>query len=465
MATTGFWPVKGRLKDVIDYAENPDKTIDRKYLDEDLYRTLEYAANAEKTDQRMYVTALNCPLETACQSMMETKRRFGKLKGNVAYHGYQSFRPGELTPETCHEIGIETARRMWPDYEVVVTTHLNTDSLHNHFIVNSVSFKTGEKFQNKIRDHVRLREVSDALCRDYELSVLGKSKLYQTEKDAYWVHKAGKLTHRDILKQDVEECLAYVYKTDELLQRLRQKGYIVVRDDDYKHISVRAPDWSRAVRLDSIGYPMSKIQSVLRDHWDDGHFYAVYNSHLPSKRKTFPLLTLERQLDYSITHARQTGTVLLDLVFYLVLRLLGLTQDEEARRQNAQPLSPSMRMELAKLDQLIEEEKLLIGKGIHSVQELSAFQEETEEKIKGLEAERQHYRNQLRRPKSPELTEAYKQKIAATTEEIKPLRKELAVAKRIENRWEHLLGLLEEEHDLESGDLQNEQHREQSWER
>ena len=465
MATTGFWPVKGRLKDVIDYAENPDKTNDRKYLDEDLYRTLEYAANAEKTDQRMYVTALNCPLETACQSMMETKKRFGKLKGNVAYHGYQSFRPGELTPETCHEIGIETARRMWPDYEVVVTTHLNTDSLHNHFVVNSVSFKTGEKFQNKIRDHVRLREVSDALCQDYELSVLGKSKLYQTEKDAYWVRKAGKLTHRDILKQDIEECLAYVYKTDELLQRLRQKGYIVVRDYDNKHISVRAPDWSRAVRLDSIGYPMNKIQSILRDHLDDNHFLIVYNSHLPPKRKQLPLLSLELQLDYDIRHARETGTVLLDLVFYLVLRLLGLTQDEDAKRQNIQPLSPSMRMELAKLDQLIEEQKLLTGKGIRSVQELSAFQEETEEKIKGLEAERHHCRNQLRRPKSPELTEAYKQKIAAATEEMKPLRKELAVAKRIENRWEHLLGLLEEEHNLESGELQKEHRREQSWER
>ncbi len=460
MATTGFWPVKGRLKDVIDYAENPDKTIDRKYLDEDLYRTLEYTANAEKTDQRMYVTALNCPLETACQSMMETKRRFGKLKGNVAYHGYQSFRPGELTPETCHEIGIETARRMWPEYEVVVTTHLNTDSVHNHFVVNSVSFKTGEKFQNKIRDHVRLREVSDALCQDYELSVLGKSKLYQTEKDAYWVRKAGKLTHRDVLKQDVEECLAYVYKTDELLQRLRQKGYTIVRGDSYEHISVKAPDWSRAVRLDSIGYPVNKIQSILRYHLDDNHFMIVYNSHLLPKRKPLPLLSLESQLDYDITHARETGTVLLDLVFYLVLRLLGLTQNEEARRQSIQPLSPSMRMELAKLDQIIEEQKLLTGKDIHTVQELSLFQTETEEKIKCLEAERQRCRNQLRRPKPPELTEEYKQKIAAATEELKPLRKELAVAKRIEDRWEHLLGLLEAEHDLESKELQRERGRE-----
>ena len=460
MATTGFWPVKGRLKDVIDYAENPDKTIDRKYLDEDLYRTLEYAAKAEKTDQRMYVTALNCPLETACRSMMETKRRFGKLKGNVAYHGYQSFRPGELTPETCHEVGIETARRMWPDYEVVVTTHLNTDSVHNHFVVNSVSFKTGEKFQNKIRDHVRLREVSDALCLDYELSVLGKSKLYQTEKDAYWVHKAGKLTHRDILKQDVEECLAYVYRMDDFLQRLRQKGYTIVRGDSYEHISVKAPDWSRAVRLDSIDYPVNKIQSILRDHLDDNHFLIVYNSHLPPKRRPLPLLSLERQLDYNITHAKETGTVLLDLVFYLVLRLLGLTQDEKARRQDIQPLSPSMRMEVAKLDQIIEEQKLLTGKGIHLVQELSLFQTETKEKIKGLEAERQHCRNQLRRPKPPELTEEYKQKIAAATEELKPLRKELAVAKRIEDRWERLLSLLEAEHDLESKELQRERGRE-----
>ena len=465
MATTGFWPVKGRLKDVIDYAENPDKTIDRKYLDEDLYRTLEYASNAEKTDQRMYVTALNCPLESACRSMMETKKRFGKLKGNVAYHGYQSFRPGELTPELCHEIGIRTAQSMWPDYEVVVSTHLNTDSLHNHFVVNSVSFKTGEKFKNKIRDHVRLREVSDELCLNYELSVLNKSKIYQSEKGAYWVRKSGKLTHRDILKQDVEECLAYVFRMEDFLQRLRQKGYTIVRGDSYDHISVKAPDWSRAIRLDSVGYPVSKIQSILRDHFDDNHFLVVYNSHLPPKRRTLPLLSLERQLDYNITHAKETGTVLLDLVFYLVLRLLGLTQNEEARRQNIQPLSPSMRMELAKLDQLIEEQKLLTEKGIHSVQELSAFQTETEGKIKGLEAERQHWRNQLRRPKPPELTEEYKQKIAAATEELKPLRKELAVADRIEHRWEHLLGLLEEEHELETKDIQKERQREQSWER
>ena len=61
MATTGFWPVKGRLKDVINYAENPDKTIERKYLDDDLAVTLNYVENSDKTDQKMYVSGINCP--------------------------------------------------------------------------------------------------------------------------------------------------------------------------------------------------------------------------------------------------------------------------------------------------------------------------------------------------------------------------------------------------------------------
>ena len=90
MATTGFWPVKGRLKDVIDYAENPDKTTDQKYLDDDLYRALSYTQNDKKTDKKMYVSTINCPKHDPYGAMLATKRQFGKMGGNVAYHGYQS---------------------------------------------------------------------------------------------------------------------------------------------------------------------------------------------------------------------------------------------------------------------------------------------------------------------------------------------------------------------------------------
>ena len=65
MATTGFWPVKNRLKEVIDYARNPDKTTGKKFLDEDLYAALRYVENDKKTDQTMYVSGINCPKQKA----------------------------------------------------------------------------------------------------------------------------------------------------------------------------------------------------------------------------------------------------------------------------------------------------------------------------------------------------------------------------------------------------------------
>ena len=124
--------------------------------------------------------------------MMITKRHFGKTGGNVAYHGYQCFKSGEVTPKEAHDIGLETARRMWgKDYEIVVTTHLNTDNLHNHFVINSVSFKSGLKFENHISDHIRLREISDAVCKEYGKSVIEGAKFYNADRNAYWVHKRG----------------------------------------------------------------------------------------------------------------------------------------------------------------------------------------------------------------------------------------------------------------------------------
>ena len=80
MASTGFWPVKSRLKEVIDYAENPDKTTDKKFLDEDLWAALRYVENDQKTDQTMYVSGINCPKQRAYQCMMTTKRAVRKVR-------------------------------------------------------------------------------------------------------------------------------------------------------------------------------------------------------------------------------------------------------------------------------------------------------------------------------------------------------------------------------------------------
>ena len=194
MAVTGFWPVFKNLKATLDYADNPNKTTAPEYLDEDLYAALCYAGNDDKTDRKMFVGGINCSAQNAYAEMIAVQRRFGLRGKVVGYHGIQSFREGEVTPEQAFAIGKETARRMWGDrYQVLVTVHLNTDNMHCHFVVNPVSFKDGVKFKNKIGDHKELRKISDEICREHELSVLENNDFYSKgKKKEYWVHRPAR---------------------------------------------------------------------------------------------------------------------------------------------------------------------------------------------------------------------------------------------------------------------------------
>ena len=292
MAPTGFWPVKGRLKEVIDYANNPDKTTAKEYLDEDLYAAIRYVENDDKTDQTMYVSGINCSKHNAYNEMVAIKRRFGERGKNIAYHGFQSFAPGEVTPEEAHSIGKETARRMWGDkYQVVVTTHLNTDKIHNHFVLNSVSFKTGKKFRNGIGDRLELRKISDAICAERNKSVIQGNKFYSNKK-AYWVEKSGKLTHRDMLRKDVDEALSQCGSFKEIEYYLKTLGYRFERDFYYDHPSVYAEGWKRAVRISSLGeqYSKERIRERCRENQRNPELYTFVT---PAWKRR-PLLVLER---------------------------------------------------------------------------------------------------------------------------------------------------------------------------
>lgn len=441
MASTGFWPVKSRLKEVIDYAENPDKTTDKRFLDEDLWAALRYVENDKKTDQTMYVSGINCPKQRAYQCMMATKRRYGKLGGNVAYHGYQSFVSGEVTPEEAHAIGIETAKRMWgKDYEIVVTTHLNTDNIHNHFVVNSVSFKTGRKFENHIRDHVELRQISDAVCKEHSKSVIPFTRFYSNKKE-YWMRKDGKMSHRDMLRQDVDEVLSKSGSFAEMEYYLKCLGYRFERDFRYEHPSVIADGWKRAIRLDSLGekYSRENMHEILVANQYKPELYAVV---IP-KYKRKPLLSFE----YQIRQARRMDTV--QLLFELFIELIKLCTGNNVEEQQYRPLSPMMRAEVRKLDKYLEEYKLLCDQNIESLEGLVSFKDNLSSQIAALEQERYAVRLKIRRAKTPEEDAALKERAKAITQQITPLRKQRDIAIRIEERIPKMQELIEQERNIE----------------
>ena len=441
MATTGFWPVKGRLKEVIDYANNPDKTTAKEYLDEDLYAAIRYVENDDKTDQTMYVSGINCSKYNAYNEMIAVKRRFGERGKNIAYHGFQSFAPGEVTPEEAHSIGKETARRMWGDkYQVVVTTHLNTDKIHNHFVLNSVSFKTGKKFRNGIGDRLELRKISDAICAERNKSVIQGNKFYSNKK-AYWVEKSGKLTHRDMLRKDVEEALSQCASFKEIEYYLKTLGYRFERDFYYDHPSVYAEGWKRAVRISSLGeqYSKERIRERCRENQRKPELYTFVT---PAWKRR-PMLVLER--DKYISGWDGTIIVLFELFIELLkICIVGNTQEYDNR-----PVSPMMRAEMRKLDRYIEEYNLLCDNNLNSPKKLLDFQENLSSRISELEQERYALRLKLRRVKTPEEDAALKEQCKEITKKITPLRKEYKIAMRIEEHIPKIKALLDAERNIE----------------
>lgn len=447
MATTGFWPVKSRLKEVIDYADNPDKTTERKYLDGDLAAALEYAENDDKTDKKMYVTGINCITEKAYEQMTATKQRYGKLGGNVAYHCFQSFCTGEVTPEEAHQIGLETARAMWGnDYEIVVTTHLNTDNLHNHMVVNSVSFRTGRKFENHISDHHRLREISDEICRERGKSVLENSNFYGGNKKEYWIHKSGKQSHRDMLKSDMEECLKYSRTADDLYIRLKAMGYQLDRTEDkYQHLTIKAPTWKRPIRLDSLGYTREAIKARFEDHWQITYFYQLQNGHLPYRPRVLPLENVMKQLAFEVEHSYDTATVLVDTMFYIILVLAQILKE----LTDVMLLSPELRHAVNDFETYVGDYHFLKDNSIHTISELESQIDTTRTQITTLEADRKKISNKIRRAKTPDESSELKTSRKNVTKQITPLRKKLKQAERILEKSPHLYELLQSEHRLE----------------
>ena len=138
MATTAIWDVRGWLGKVVHYVENPDKTTEPAFSKQDvqgLRDVMNYALQDYKTEQQYYVTGIHCRPETARQEMLLTRKQFQKEGGIVAFHGYQSFAPGEVTPQLAHEIGVNLAKKLWGDrFQVLVATHLDKAHLHNHFV-------------------------------------------------------------------------------------------------------------------------------------------------------------------------------------------------------------------------------------------------------------------------------------------------------------------------------------------
>ncbi len=221
MAITKIIVIRVRLDKRVSYVLNEDKT--------GLGNVLEYAMDKDKIqgEQKLYESAVNCDKETAFQDMMQTKKHFGKMDKVQGYHIIQSFKPGEATPELAHQIGVEFAQKSFGKYEAVVGTHLDKNHIHNHVVVNSVSFIDGKKYRNNFKDYYGdIRGISDALCKEYGLSIIEENEEKKSVSYVEWLARnKGKTSWQTIIRNDIDDCIKQAFSFGNFLMLMEHKGY------------------------------------------------------------------------------------------------------------------------------------------------------------------------------------------------------------------------------------------------
>jgi len=449
MATTKIWTVKCSMKKLMDYATNPEKTTAS-----DLESVIEYAMNGEKVasldEKACYVSGVNCSADTALDEMLEVQKHFGKTNGNLAYHCYQSFRPGEITPEECHRLGVELARRMWgADYQVVVATHLDKGHLHNHLVCNSVSLIDGKKFNCNKGAYRRLRRLSDDLCRENGYSVIEKPR-GKTPRPIYIAEKNGEPTRYNLMRDAIDEAIVLSTDMNDFLAIMKKWGYVIECKDTRKYPTIRSIHSKKNTRMYRLGdeYEIHRIAERVSENSLES-VYQRQDEYLSKKRHP------RHSYGYggrSRKSSRKIGG--LKGLYYKYCYLMGYLPKKRHR-----PLSPEMREAMRMCDKYSACARLLARENLSTIEDLEKYMEKSKTEIDVLSRERNKVRNRLRREKNPETIEELKKKRNVLTEQICSARKDLKLAKFTLERSEQVRNEIRIEHEYRRGDHMKEYQR------
>lgn len=251
MAYVELTPVRANILRTDTYVKNPEKTAKKTAVtkgetpEEALQQINTYVRNGDKTEKELYVTGINCSTEHTLEEFWAVKRQFGKTDGILAHHGWQSFAATEaVDADLVHKIGVELAEKAFGDrFQVIVTTHTDRKHLHNHFEVNSVSFVDGKKYYGNKESLRRLRQLSDALCLQYGLSVIENPKLYAGKaKGRYRAELHGHSSWRSLLRSDIDEAVNETVDFNGFVKAMQDKGYLLKNG---KHFAVSPPGYER----------------------------------------------------------------------------------------------------------------------------------------------------------------------------------------------------------------------------
>ena len=283
MAYVGKVSIKSNahMASAIDYIARDEKAMPLKDMKMYLKERLEHL-NTIDTSLGERTTLINCSPPDVYKEFEMVRKGFKQDKGVIAHHYYQSFQKDDnVTPEQAHQIGVELARRMFPNYQVAIATHIDREHVHNHIIVNSVNLVTGKKWYSNKRSLSDIRKESDKLCLEHGLGVIKENNKYQgIDRTTYQLGLKGK-SWKINLVHDLDTAVESCKSKDEFISFLNEKDYTVRYTDS--HITITKNGEKKGIRVDTLAkqfggkYTKENLEKLM------GYYQAPLDRKAPVK--------------------------------------------------------------------------------------------------------------------------------------------------------------------------------------
>lgn len=201
-----------------------------------VYDSIAYALSPENSDgdeKCFQATCLNCDnngADSLSEQFYAVRKMFDKDNKILTHHYVQSFSPNEkITPELAHRIGVELAQKIAPGFQVIVSTHIDKDHIHNHFLINSVNIDTGMKWKADKATRKNMRKVSDTICKQYGLSTIkNESGLRGIDQATQKLAEQGKSWKVELCKA-LDEATKVCNSKKEFIEFMKRKNFIITR--------------------------------------------------------------------------------------------------------------------------------------------------------------------------------------------------------------------------------------------
>ncbi len=202
-------------------------------------KTVDYICNPAKTDESILISSYGCNPETAAYDFKFALSKTSQSDKNKAYHLIQSFLPCKVSYKEAHQIGVELADKLLEEkYSYVVSTHIDKGHVHNHIIFCAADNVNHEKYHDCKKTYYNIRNLSDNLCREHELSVITPSEKLLSAKGASkvktykeWQAAKNGSAWKEQLKSDIDEAIKTATIYENCIELNLAKGYEVKGTD------------------------------------------------------------------------------------------------------------------------------------------------------------------------------------------------------------------------------------------